>query len=170
MIVVIYFGNMKDCNTGFNFAKEEEAEKFYNTVMNKILSKTKKNSTKNTPVVGGPNSTGSIDLSNRPILANQPVNLNLAPQAAAASTNSNSSIFGSLSDFNKFGTVKSSNKDTNKKKKIDKSQISAPTGFKVVQHVGLSSNNNNFEVEILLNLKPKLKTQSELNFKNIYSF
>lgn len=49
---------------------------------------------------------------------------------------SSAGFFNSLAE-NKFGTLK-------KNKKIDKSQISSPTGFRIVQHVGLS--NNNFEV------------------------
>jgi hypothetical protein len=63
--------------------------------------------------------------------------INLIP-AQSTSTG----FFNSLTE-NKFGTLK-------KNKKIDKSQISSPTGFRVVQHVGLS--NNNFEVFLFLNL------------------
>ena len=74
---------------------------------------------------------------NRPVLASQPVTLNLNPiQSNFQSSGSSNTI-----DLNKFGTNK-------KNKKIDKSQISGPTGFRIVQHVGLS--NNNFEVGILL--------------------
>ena len=70
---------------------------------------------------------------NRPVLASQPVTLNLNP----IQPNFQSSGGSNAIDSNKFGTNK-------KNKKIDKSQISGPTGFRVVQHVGLS--NNNFEV------------------------
>ena len=45
-------------------------------------------------------------------------------------------------DSSKFQTLK-------KSKKFDKSQISGPTNFRVVQHVGLT--NNNFEVHLKLN-------------------
>lgn len=74
---------------------------------------------------------------NRPVLASQPVTLNLNP----IQPNFQSSGGSNAIDSNKFGTNK-------KNKKIDKSQISGPTGFRVVQHVGLS--NNNFEVGFLL--------------------
>ena len=127
--------------------------------MNKILSKTKKQGSKNAAAAaaasvgnGAGVSAGggtSIDLGTRPTLASQPITLNLPPTNSTTSNHStsgsNSSLFSSLTDFNKFGSVgKSLGKD--KKKKIDKSQISGPTGFKVVQHVGLSTSSNIFEV------------------------
>jgi hypothetical protein len=36
----------KDCNAGFNFAKEDEAEKFYQVVMHRIVSNRKNVSSK----------------------------------------------------------------------------------------------------------------------------
>ena len=72
-------------------------------------------------------------------LPNYTTNLTLNPQLSSTSLNST----GSSSDqhSNKNGTVKT-------KKKFDKSQISGPTNFRLVQHVGL--NNNNFEVYLSL--------------------
>jgi hypothetical protein len=52
------------------------------------------------------------------------------------SQSSSTGFFNSLAE-KKFGIQK-------KDEKIEKSQISSPTGFRIVQHVGLS--NNNFEV------------------------
>lgn len=134
--------------------------------MNKILSKTKKHGSKTGMVdLNQTNaSMGTIDLGggqNRPTLASQPITLNLPPQTmttistpattATSTTSSSSSSGGGLFGNTRFGTVGKSSKDDKKKKKIDKSQISGPTGFKVVQHVGLSNNNStsNFEVKII---------------------
>lgn len=129
--------------------------------MNKILSKTKKHGSKTGMVdLNQTNaSMGTIDLGggqNRPTLASQPITLNLPPQtmstistpATTTTSSSSSSGGGGLFGNSRFGTVGKSSKDDKKKKKIDKSQISGPTGFKVVQHVGLSTNNttSNFEV------------------------
>ena len=79
-------------------------------------------------------------------LPNYTTNLTLNPQLSNTSLNST----GSSSDqhSNKNGTVKT-------KKKFDKSQISGPTNFRVVQHVGL--NNNNFEVIFIFILSPFFK-------------
>lgn len=115
--------------------------------MNKILSKTKKHGSKTglADLNQTTASIGTIDLGNRPILANQPITLNLPTQTQAAPTYGSS---GGLFNI-RSGTIgKSSSKDDKKKKKIDKSQISGPTGFKVVQHVGLSTNNSNFEIQL----------------------
>ncbi len=54
-------------------------------------------------------------------------------------TSSSTGFFNSLAE-NKSGTLK-------KNKKIDKSQIRSPSGFRIVQHVGLSD--NNFEVSVM---------------------
>jgi hypothetical protein len=51
------------------------------------------------------------------------------------SQSSSTGFFNSLAE-KKFEIPK-------KNEKIDKSQISSPTGFRIIQHVGLS--NNNFE-------------------------
>jgi hypothetical protein len=145
----------KDCNAGFNFARDEEAEKFYNTVINKIMSKNKR-STKQ-PLGTNNNSVNTTSQQQQqqktqqqsrpagpaPPVA-QPVSLHhqQAPSSAnsvntTASSSSSGGFFSSFTDSNKFGTV-SKGKDKKNAKKIDKSQISCPTGFRVVQHVGLS--------------------------------
>jgi hypothetical protein len=100
------------------------------------MSKSKKNKTATTGNINDMNNAGNIKLT--PIVS-QP----LQPQANFANYSNLGKPFQDNVSLNsqssqKFGTVK-------KNKKIDKSQISGPTGFRVVQHVGLT-NNNNFEV------------------------
>ena len=68
-------------------------------------------------------------------LPNYTSNLTLNVQHSSTSLNSNGS--SDQQHNSKNSTVKT-------KKKFDKSQISGPTNFRLVQHVGL--NNNNFEV------------------------
>ncbi|CAF0704550.1 unnamed protein product [Brachionus calyciflorus] len=125
-----------DCNAGLNFANEAEANKFANSVTEKIRLKSikKKNSTdrnqENNVIQQNQNSPGGV---NRLVLAAQPVTLNAYPQI-------NPQVNKQNSDQSKFGTLKNK-----KNKKIDKSQISGPTGFRVVTHVGLSNVGNNFE-------------------------
>lgn len=92
--------------------------------MNKIVSKTKKNKEK-------PMNQDDFQMNVRSAPVKQPVTLNLSqPKPMAPISNSSS-------ETSRFGTLK-------KNKKVDKSQISGPTGFRVVQHVGLTD--NNFEV------------------------
>ncbi len=127
---------IKDCNAGFNFAFEDEAEKFYNIVINKIMSKTKKNSNK---TIGQNENYNNNNNNSRSILSAQPITLNLidSHQMNNISNNYNNGHYNNMQETSKGGSAK-------KNKKIDKSQISGPTGFRVVQHVGLT--NNNFEV------------------------
>lgn len=116
-----------DCNAGFNFSFEDEAEKFYNTVINKIMSKTKKtNRTSLAPVASvthpatqSPSSTSKHNNNNNrnyhsnttqstSYLPNYTTNLTLNPQLSNTSLNST----GSSSDqhSNKNGTVKTKKK------------------------------------------------------------
>ena len=73
-------------------------------------------------------------------LASQPVTLN-------NTTNNSFQSYNSSNDKNKFNTAKG-NKN---KKKISKIDISNPTGFRVVQHIGLNSSSTSFDVSLLLN-------------------
>lgn len=92
------------------------------------MSKTKKNSNK---------AMDQHESSNRSILSSQPITLNLV----------NSSQMNNVNHYNGNANENNSKVGSAKKnKKIDKSQISGPTGFRVVQHVGLT--NNNFEVSV----------------------
>lgn len=77
---------------------------------------------------------GGIPLTNRMVLSSQPIILNTNAQMLPQSNRDQ--------ETSKYNTIKSK-----KNKKIDKSQISNPTGFRVVQHVGLSTNNN-FEISL----------------------
>ena len=63
--------------------------------------------------------------------AMQPVHLNIAEPAQKQKESSGGGL---------FSTIRGKNK-----KKISKAEISYPTGFRVVQHVGLTSGKN-FEV------------------------
>jgi hypothetical protein len=125
--------------------------------MNKIMSKNKKN-TKNSASGGAltnsSNGNSNILNQNKP-LSSQPIILNPQPQQQPHTLLNNSSFMSMTDSSNKFGTVKGS--DKKKKKVIDKSQISCPTQFRVVQHVGLSSTTNNFDI--------KLSDQDELSHK-----
>lgn len=103
-----------------------------NTIYSKIQSKSskKKNLVKNQEN----NLANGLAITNRMILSSQPIILNTNAQVQQTVREQESS---------KFNTI------TNKKnKKIDKSQISNPTGFRIVQHVGLSSASNNFEISL----------------------
>ena len=80
----------------------------------------------------------SVSTSNLP---NYATNIPLTVHHSAVSLHTNNINTNSSNSDNKFGTVKT-------KKKFDKSQISGPTNFRVVQHVGL--NNNNFEVILII--------------------
>ena len=98
------------------------------------MSKTKKNSNK---TIG---QNENYNMNNRSILSAQPITLNLIDSHQININNNNINTNGNHNhshETNKAGSAK-------KNKKIDKSQISGPTGFRVVQHVGLT--NNNFEV------------------------
>ena len=112
-----------------NFANEDEADKFSNSIMEKIRSKStkKKNVSRNQENIVQSSPISAVQ--NRMPISAQPITLNtqIAPQIQSKPINETS----------KFGTLKNK-----KNKKIDKSQISNPTGFRVVQHVGLSSGNN----------------------------
>ena len=105
------------------------------------MSKTKKNNNNNTKA-GAPNDYNNT---NRSVLSSQPIllhsislnNGNNHQINHNNNNNNNTNHYNNGHEAPKAGTVK-------KNKKIDKSQISGPTGFRVVQHVGLT--NNNFEV------------------------
>ena len=97
------------------------------------MSKTKKNSNKT--IGQNENYNNNNNNNNRSILSAQPITLNLI-ESHHMNNNSNGH-YNNTHETNKGGSAK-------KNKKIDKSQISGPTGFRVVQHVGLT--NNNFEV------------------------
>jgi hypothetical protein len=105
------------------------------------MSKTKKNSNK---TIG---QNENYNMNNRSILSAQPITLNLIDSHHMninnnnINTNGNHNHYNNSHETNKGGSAK-------KNKKIDKSQISGPTGFRVVQHVGLT--NNNFEVNFIL--------------------
>lgn len=140
-----YFAS-DDCNAGFNFAFEDEAEKFYNIVMNKIMSKTRRN---NTRATNGSEPNGqqirtngkynqqnaNNNMSSVSQLSNSASSLNSNMNYSNNSNSKSSTPMSSLT--NKFSTLK-------KSKKFDKTQIGAPTNFRVVQHVGLT--NNDYEV------------------------
>jgi hypothetical protein len=106
------------------------------------MSKTKKNSNK---AIG---QNENYNMNNRSILSAQPITLNLIDSHHHmninnnnGNTNGNHNHYNNSQETIKVGSAK-------KNKKIDKSQISGPTGFRVVQHVGLT--NNNFEVSFAL--------------------
>jgi hypothetical protein len=129
----------KDCNAGFNFAFEDEAEKFYNIVINKIMSKTRRNNTR--AANGNENGSGNSNGNHQSLNTNSSVNhMSLSAQSlnnSANYTNSKSATPNSSSLSSRFSTLK-------KNKKFDKTQIGAPTNFRIVQHVGLT--NNDYEV------------------------
>lgn len=78
-------------------------------------------------------STGRVQKA--PLVA-QPVTLNINQSSQEKPVQAPSN------DKGKFNTLKSKNK------KFSKADISNPTNFRVVQHVGLSTTSNNFEVLI----------------------
>lgn len=78
-----------------------------------------------------------MSMPNRMPISSQPITLNTQQTSMQIQNKSNIEPV-----TNKSGTLKNK-----KNKKIDKSQISNPTGFRVVQHVGLSSGNN-FEINL----------------------
>ena len=80
---------------GFNFSEEDEAKKFYRTVMEKVRSKTERNETKLYRIQNEtishliPNiNTNGFQKSKAP-LANQPVSLNSMSASTFESTNLN---------------------------------------------------------------------------------
>lgn len=151
-------------NAGFNFAFSDEAEKFYQIVTEKIMSKNNKKRTSNVQNVGNSGDNGGLaaktaNLSNPNIpsqqrpLASQPVNLNLAPQTREQPQQQQSSLSNTIGS--KFNSVRGKNK-----KKIDKSEISGPTGFRVVQHVGLSD--NKYDINLATQDDPTAKKMREM--------
>jgi hypothetical protein len=100
------------------------------------MSKSKKNTSK-AATTGGMN---DANIGNIKATSIQP----LQPQANFANY---SNLGKPFPDNVSLSSQTSQKLATGKKgKKIDKSQISGPTGFRVVQHVGLTTNNN-FEVQ-----------------------
>ena len=99
------------------------------------MPKTKKNSNKKI----GQNE--NYNMNNRSILSAQPITLNLI-DSHHMNININIKTNGKNSqDTNKEGSAK-------KNRITDLSQISRPTSYRVIQHVGLT--NNNFEVSFTL--------------------
>ena len=104
------------------------------------MSKTKKNTNK---------ALNQNENNNRSILSSQPITLNHINSSHLSNGNHyNNSSMSHNGSINGHDTI-SKQGSAKKNKKIDKSQISGPTGFRLVQHVGLS-NNNNFEVRVYL--------------------
>ncbi|XP_067685165.1 actin nucleation-promoting factor WASL-like isoform X1 [Haliotis asinina] len=156
---------------GLNFASEDEALKFKNAVENKLaerhhrkMQKTQRK--KNTGAVGvrqAPPPGGAPAQPNRPAPANAPVTLNIV-------------------DSNKQNGSKKTNKDKKDKKggpkKLTKEDISTPTDFRHVSHVGWDPDKgfdmNNLEPDMKMlfqsvGIKPEDQVDKEtLNF--IYDF
>jgi hypothetical protein len=141
--------NKQESNAGLNFAYDDEANKFYEVVAKKIEAKTRRSENK-IPRSGAAESLQTPQNTQQPTkvfstqpLAMQPLILNVSPHEKYASeANVPKSASGGL-----FGTLKSGKKQ--KKATISKIDISNPTHFRHVQHVGLSSKTNEkFEVRI----------------------
>lgn len=157
----------QDCNTGLNFAKEEEAQKFYDVVMSKIDLKTQKHDSKTATSKDRTSNMIELNTNKQPVVFRKPTvtavttamsepskiaavsKLNQIPirakspsQASASSISPpRGSFFASL--FANKRMKKFSRKWGKKKVVVEKSEIGEPTAFRVVQHIGVSNTDTN---------------------------
>lgn len=75
-----------------------------------------------------------VPLASQPVVLNTNPNTSFSQQPASITSNEKSSKF----------TLRGNKKQ----KKISKTDISTPTGFRLVQHIGLTSNATNFDVTL----------------------
>jgi hypothetical protein len=98
------------------------------------------------------------NMNNCSILSAQPITLNFIDSHHHMNININTNGKNSQ-ETNKGGSAK-------KNRIIDLSQISGPTGFRVVRHVDLAK--NNFEVSFTLYLKAKMPMHSDKRALKVY--
>lgn len=148
-ILYLRFFIFKNCNAGFNFAFEDEAQKFYDVVTNKIRAKmTRAQQQQLQKPVNFNQLAHQNPLNSLPVTSSN----QYSTSSGYSSGSTNSSLNNGTSSGGIFGTLKGNSK----KKKIDKADISNPTGFRVVQHIGLD--NNKFE----FNLNKKDETSEQM--------
>ena len=134
---------MQDCNVGLNFAYQNEADTFSALVLKKSARTLKK---KNKPTLNKIEVSLAAQPNLQPIIVNNPI-----PASHANQTNENRR--NSSSFFNWTGKNWNSGGGKKKNSRFDKSQISTPTGFHHVQHVGLTAEDtslrrNKFDINL----------------------
>ncbi|KAL4226644.1 hypothetical protein ACF0H5_014625 [Mactra antiquata] len=116
-----------DCQAGLNFASEDEAAKFKKAVEGKLIEKHKKRLEKRKMQSGASQpkapSSGTISIGNGPPPASANVTLNKPPATNTVKE-----------------APKGGKKDKKGKKKLTKEDISTPTDFRHVSHVGWDPN------------------------------
>ena len=126
---------------GFNFAFDDEAEKFFSAVNDKISLKREKTIRKSVKLNAAPIVTSqTLTPTPTPInnsLSSQPITLNVLNSI----TSSAQSKLNSFEKFTSSTFSRAFGKATKKKASIDKTQISQPTDFHHVGHVGIGENN-----------------------------
>lgn len=127
----------KESNVGLNFAYDDEAELFHNTMISKYLSKVKKSS--RSSEVSNRDSTISKSTQNHRDTVQQKSILRNHTKIQAIPEERELSAVPALAEGIKYGMTRKS------KKKIDKSLIGKPDNFRVVQQIRL--NDDYFEVK-----------------------
>jgi hypothetical protein len=148
--------------------------------MEKVRSKTERNETKkksyetignlvpNFSSLNNNNNNNNGFKQQAPTLASQPISLNQNTLIAATNSNTTTNNNNSNEKTNEKGKFLTLGRNK-AKKAITKADISMPTNFRVVQHVGLTmqSTNKNFEVFLFFFFEKLLK-KNDFKEKKIF--
>lgn len=114
-----------DCQAGLNFASEDEAAKFKKVVESKLMERHKKRLEKKKQQGVG------VNTASPPVPSHGTINVGTGPPPASSNVSLNKPAVNTVKE-----APKKKDKGKDKKKKLTKEDISTPTDFRHVSHVG----------------------------------